>query len=36
VAVLSISGPAERLKPSPADKWGKELLAARKQLEGAL
>lgn len=36
IAVLSISGPAERLKPSPADKWGKELLAARKQLEGAL
>lgn len=36
VAVLSISGPAERLKPSPADKWGKELLAARKQLEGEL
>lgn len=36
VAVLSISGPSERLKPSPADKWGKDLLAARKQLEAAL
>lgn len=36
VAVLSISGPAERLNPSPAGKWGKELLAARAQLEAAL
>lgn len=36
VAVLSISGPAERLKPSPAQKWGKALLAAKAQLEGAL
>ena len=36
VAVLSISGPAERLKPSPADKWGDELLAARTKLEAAL
>lgn len=36
VAVLSVSGPAERLKPSPADKWGDELLAARTKLEAAL
>lgn len=32
LAVLSISGPVERLKPSPADKWGKELQAAAQQL----
>lgn len=36
VAVLSISGPAERLKPSPAAKWKAELLGARDQLERAL
>lgn len=36
VAVLSISGPAERLKPSPAAKWKSELLGARNQLERAL
>lgn len=36
VAVLSISGPAERLKPSPANKWGDKLLAARASLEAAL
>ncbi|WP_297849772.1 IclR family transcriptional regulator [uncultured Corynebacterium sp.] len=32
LAVLSISGPVERLKPSPTDKWGKELQAAAQQL----
>lgn len=32
LAVLSISGPVERLKPSPADIWGKELLAAARKL----
>lgn len=31
-AVLSISGPAERLKPSPANTWGKQLLKAADQL----
>ena len=36
LAVLSISGPVERLKPSPADKWGKELLAAAKKLTQAI
>lgn len=36
LAVLSISGPVERLKPSPADKWGKELLAASKKLMQAI
>lgn len=35
-AVLSVSGPAERLKPSPASKWGTELAAARAELEAAL
>lgn len=32
VAVLSISGPVERLKPSPAQKWGAELRAAAETL----
>lgn len=36
LAVLSISGPVERLKPSPADIWGKELLAAAKKLMAAI
>ena len=36
IAVLSISGPAERFSPSPADKWGAELLSARGRLEAAL
>lgn len=36
LAVLSVSGPVERLKPSPADKWGKELLAAAKKLMKAI
>ena len=36
VAVLSISGPAERLKPSPTERWGKELLAAKVRLEESL
>ena len=36
LAVLSISGPVERLKPSPAHIWGKELLAAAKKLMKAI
>lgn len=36
LAVLSISGPAERLKPSPADRWGKDLLAAARKLTQAI
>lgn len=36
IAVLSVSGPAERLSPSPAGKWGEALLAARTRLEAAL
>ena len=36
IAVLSVSGPAERLSPSPAAKWGEALLAARERLEAAL
>lgn len=36
LAVLSVSGPAERLKPSPTDKWGKELLAAATTLTQAI
>lgn len=36
LAVLSISGPVERLKPSPAEIWGKELLAAAKKLIQAI
>lgn len=36
LAVLSISGPAERLRPSPADKWGKDLLTAARKLTQAI
>lgn len=35
-AVLSVSGPAERLRPSPAAKWGSELSVAATQLSAAL
>ena len=35
-AVLSISGPAERLGPSPAAKWGAELSAAATEITAAL
>ncbi|MDY5784933.1 IclR family transcriptional regulator [Corynebacterium sp.] len=36
VAVLSISGPVERLSPSPIAKWGNELTAAAAALDAAL
>lgn len=36
LAVLSISGPVERLKPTPAEKWGPELRAAASKLNQAL
>lgn len=36
VAVLSVSGPAERLKPAPARVWGAELKAAAETLSGQL
>ncbi|WP_342319637.1 IclR family transcriptional regulator [Corynebacterium mayonis] len=36
VAVLSISGPTERLHPSPIAKWGKVLRAAAKKLNTQL
>lgn len=36
LAVLSISGPVERLKPTPAEKWGAELRAAASKLTQAL
>lgn len=36
LAVLSISGPVERLKPTPAEKWGPELRAAASKLTQAL
>lgn len=36
VAVLSISGPAERLKPSPAGKWGAALKDATARLSAEL
>ena len=36
VAVLSISGPAERLSPSPAATWGAELKAAASEITEAL
>nr|WP_256478274.1 IclR family transcriptional regulator C-terminal domain-containing protein [Corynebacterium stercoris] len=36
VAVLSVSGPAERLGPSPAAKWGAELAAAARAISDAL
>lgn len=36
LAVLSISGPVERLKPSPAQMWGTELLSAADTLMAAI
>ena len=36
VAVLSISGPAERLRPSPAGKWGAALKDATARLSAEL
>ena len=36
VAVLSVSGPAERLKPAPANVWGAELGAAARALSEQL
>lgn len=36
LAVLSISGPVERLSPSPRAKWGKQLLAAATALNEEL
>ena len=36
VAVLSISGPVERLSPSPAEKWGAQLGEAAAALSSAL
>lgn len=36
VAVLSISGPSERLKPSPAALWQKEISAAAQELSRLL
>lgn len=36
VAVLSISGPAERLRPHPGDKWSAELVNSAQQLSKAL
>lgn len=36
VAVLSVSGPAERLRPHPGRTWGTELVAAAHRLSGAL
>ncbi|WJY67928.1 IclR family transcriptional regulator [Corynebacterium auris] len=36
VAVLSISGPVERLKPHPAQKWGAQLVAAADKLREEL
>lgn len=36
VAALSISGPAERLRPNPGKKWGGELADAASKLAAAL
>lgn len=36
VAVLSISGPAERLRPHPGEKWGTELANAALRLSEAI
>ena len=36
VAVLSISGPAERLRPHPGARWATELIDAAKNLGAAL
>lgn len=36
IAVLSVSGPAERLRPHPAEKWGAELSAAAERLSALM
>lgn len=36
VAVLSVSGPSQRLAPSPVDVWGTELAAAAETLSQAI
>lgn len=36
LAVLSVSGPAERLGPSPAEKWGREIKAAAEAITAQL
>ena len=36
IAVLSVSGPAERLRPHPAQKWGQELSAAAERLSASM
>ena len=36
IAVLSVSGPAERLTPTPIEKWGPELYEAAQELTEAL
>jgi len=36
IAVLSVSGPAERLRPHPAEKWGRELSAAAERLSASM
>lgn len=36
VAVLSVSGPAERLRPHPGRKWGADLAAAARDLSDSL
>ncbi|MDO5684446.1 MAG: IclR family transcriptional regulator [Propionibacteriaceae bacterium] len=36
VAVLSVSGPSERLRPHPGKKWGADLVAAARRLSEAL
>ena len=36
VAVLSVSGPSERLRPHPGKKWGGDLVAAARRLSESL
>ncbi|AGF72324.1 IclR family transcriptional regulator [Corynebacterium halotolerans YIM 70093 = DSM 44683] len=36
LAVLSVSGPAERLRPHPGEKWGTELVTAAGRLSQSL
>lgn len=36
LAVLSVSGPAERLRPHPGEKWGSELVSSARRLSEAL
>ncbi|RNE48331.1 IclR family transcriptional regulator [Corynebacterium alimapuense] len=36
VAVLSVSGPAERLRPHPGQKWSSQLVAAARRLSESL